>query len=256
MRAMKDPKTSFGAWYKNVLARDKAKEDSPPQRPQRAASGAVGSFMSMFRSGGSGSDAAPARGESGTDVESQGLLPSFMSRKPAAPKKEAWCDCGLSATQRFQAFVLCILGGGALMTLAIFLFLPMVLLFPAKFALTFTLGSFLIQTAFAMLRGPATHIKGMCKQDRVLGTIAYVGSMVGTLYAAIIAKSYFLVIIAVCVQVAALLWTSVSYLPRGQAALKIFTKLFLRAARIMCYPCKAMLCRLVKSATSSAPQAS
>jgi len=52
-----------------------------------------------------------------------------------------------------------------------------VLVFPAKFALTFTLGSFLIQTAFAMLRGPGKHLRGMCSRDKLGSTVIYTGSM-------------------------------------------------------------------------------
>ena len=198
----------------------------------------------------------------------------------------AWVP--LRSAQRFQGFVACIIGGTSLMAVALFLFLPVVLLFPAKFALTFTLGSFLIQAAFALLRGPAKHVRGMFTRDRVAGTLLYLASMgasaitrlpwgVGggtacmrvrpgrphtsacqprnppppraaaglTLYAAIIARSYILVMLAVAAQVATLLWSSVSYLPRGQAALSVFTTLFCKAARLMCYPCQAALRRLV-----------
>lgn len=81
------------------------------------------------------------------------------------------------SAQRFQGFVACIIGGAALMAIALFLFLPVVLLFPAKFALTFTLGSFLIQAAFALLRGPAKHLRGMFARERVVGTVMYLASM-------------------------------------------------------------------------------
>lgn len=104
-----------------------------------------------------------------------------------------------------------------------------VLLVPAKFAMTFTLGSGLFQTAFAMLRGPAKHLRGLFAKDRLGGTLVYLFSCgessarrrkhilrrdhdihflvvvscgAGfTLYAAIIARSYVLVITAVCLQV-------------------------------------------------------
>ena len=51
-------------------------------------------------------------------------------------------------------------------------------------------------------------------------TAGVVAAAVMTLYSAIVAKSYFLVMLSVALQVGALLWTSVGYLPRGQAALK------------------------------------
>lgn len=245
--AMKDPKTSFGQWFKQVTDR----EQQAAQRGAESSSSANGGdgFVNklMFWRGNSNKD---RRNEAGTDVERGGLLPSFMT--PGSRRQQSdWCDCGLSATQRFQGFVACVIGGAALMGLALFVFLPMVLIFPAKFALTFTLGSFLIQTAFAMLRGPGKHIRGMFARDRLGSSLIYLSSMGMTLYSAIIARSYILVICSVSVQVGALLWSSVSYLPRGQAALSVFTTLFCKVAQVMCYPCKSALKRMLTGGSSS-----
>lgn len=63
------------------------------------------------------------------------------------------------------------------MALAIFVFLPMVVLFPAKFVLCFTVGSVAIVVAFAMLNGPKEFLQAQISRDRLLNTSLYLGSI-------------------------------------------------------------------------------
>lgn len=44
---------------------------------------------------------------------------------------------------------------------------------PSKFALSFTLGSLCLMTAFAMLKGPAAYVAGLLEPKRLLLTTAY-----------------------------------------------------------------------------------
>jgi hypothetical protein len=82
-------------------------------------------------------------------------------------------------TQRFQGFVALLLAAASLMALAIFVFLPMMLFAPSKFALSFTLGSLMFLGAFMLLRGPKTVGRQLMAPDRLVFTSAYVAS-VGT----------------------------------------------------------------------------
>ncbi len=94
---------------------------------------------------------------------------------------ESWCACfaALCAcrTQRFQGFVLALVGGIVFLALAIFLFLPMVLFVPSKFAVSFTLGSLLFIVAFAMLRGPRTIARQLVSPSKAAFSITYVVSI-------------------------------------------------------------------------------
>ncbi len=84
--------------------------------------------------------------------------------------------CGCSG-QRFQVFVALLAGAAIMMGLSVFVFLPMVVLFPAKFALSFTVGSLLFMGAFMILRGPRTVVRQLLAPDRVVFTSAYLGSI-------------------------------------------------------------------------------
>jgi hypothetical protein len=142
---------------------------------------------------------------------------------PTPPAEPEW-TCGLTAVQRFQAFGLLLLGSISLYFAAIFLFLPMVIFMPAKFATTFTFASIMWMAAFAMLRGPRATLKGLVgdKEKRVF-TAAYVGSLALTLYSTIFTSSYFLPLIAIFVQIGAMLWYSSSSIPGGTAAMSAIT---------------------------------
>lgn len=52
-----------------------------------------------------------------------------------------------------------------------------ILLAPAKFALSFTLGSLFFMAGFAVLEGPVSHFKRTCTLARLPFTLAYVTSM-------------------------------------------------------------------------------
>ena len=81
------------------------------------------------------------------------------------------------------------------------MFLPMVILVPQKFAFCFTLGSLLFMASFAALKGPGAYCKSIMQPDVLPRTVAYFSSMALTIYAAMIARSYILVVIASSIQV-------------------------------------------------------
>jgi hypothetical protein len=101
------------------------------------------------------------------------------------------CCCCSCRSQRFQAFVVAVLGGAALMAIAVFVFLPMIIFVPSKFALSFTLGSLMFFGAFMLLRGPKAVLRQLTSPDRVGFTGAYAAS--------IGAHTYALVVVVVCV---------------------------------------------------------
>lgn len=53
------------------------------------------------------------------------------------------------------------------------LFLPLIMIRPSKFALSFTLGSMCSMAAFAMLKGPAAYAASLLQPSRLPLTMAY-----------------------------------------------------------------------------------
>jgi len=73
----------------------------------------------------------------------------------------------------------------------------------------------MIMSSFAILRGPVTHFKHICSMERLPFTLAYFGSLVGTLYFSIFARSYILSIVFIVIQIIALVWYFFGNFPSG-----------------------------------------
>lgn len=106
--------------------------------------------------------------------------------------------------------------------LAFFLGVPMLALRPQKFAISFTCGSLTFMGSFGILRGPVEHLNSMIQPDRLLFTCFYLGSMFLTLYCTFRIGGNLgriCVLISSAVQLVALLWYLISFLPGGTAGL-------------------------------------
>ncbi|KAL2318128.1 hypothetical protein Fmac_032004 [Flemingia macrophylla] len=125
---------------------------------------------------------------------------------------------GLSTTQRIYGFGACLVAGLACMLLSMIVFAK-----PIKFAVLFTFGNLLAvgrpsnfvlyvcSTAF--LLGPAQQLGMMFDPVRIFATAIYLGCVVIALICAIWIHSKVLTIIAIIIEIAALIWYSLSYIP-------------------------------------------
>lgn len=160
------------------------------------------------------------------------LAPSAEGGSDSPTATAEW-TCGLSYAQRFQAFLLLGLGSLILYGAAVFVFLPMVILAPSKFASSFTFGSILWMAAFAMLRGPKTMALSLANKEKLPFTTSYIGSLLLTLYATMISQSYFLILLAVIIQMTAMVWYSASHIPGGTAAAGALGRLCFSSGRTL-----------------------
>lgn len=135
-------------------------------------------------------------GKAQTDLESGQPLPP---QSTDSESEAAWFK-GLSKSDRFKYFVVLILLSVLFFAMAVFFF-PLLVLAPSKFALSFTVGSLMFMSSFAMLRGPTEHVRSLLQRERMLFTTGYLGSMLATIYACVIKKSYLMVIIFSATQV-------------------------------------------------------
>ena len=135
----------------------------------------------------------------------------------------------LTKKQRIMGFVLCLLMGTFCFSLAT-LYIPLLVLKARKFALLYTFGSLFIISSFSLLWGPMSHFKHLFSVQRLPFTTAYFGSMLATLYFSLWLRSTVLTVIFAVIQILALVWYIVSYIPGGQTGLKFFSKIFYAAA--------------------------
>ncbi|GLJ40311.1 hypothetical protein SUGI_0828550 [Cryptomeria japonica] len=149
------------------------------------------------------------------DIVSKGVrdLPgSVQSAANTFPSGKALVYFGLlMATGIFFIFI------------ALLLFLPVMVVMPQKFALSFTLGCLFIILSFFALKGPKTQLLHMVSKERLPFTIGFLASMLVTIYVSMVLHSYILSVIFSGVQVLALVYYVISYFPGGSAGLKFLT---------------------------------
>ncbi|MEW5311317.1 MAG: hypothetical protein WDW38_003044 [Sanguina aurantia] len=141
----------------------------------------------------------------------------------------------MASPQRNQlAQFFCLIGGGLFfLMLAFTIFLPTIILAPAKFAMCFTLGCLCVMSGFAALRGWKQQMVHMVSRERLPFSAAYLGSIVATLYAALVMHSYLLSLFCSGLQVVALLYYLTSYFPGGAQGMKFMLSMFSTAAMNM-----------------------
>ncbi|PON72095.1 Vesicle transport protein, SFT2-like [Parasponia andersonii] len=116
--------------------------------------------------------------------------------------------CSLSPTQRMYAFAACLIAGLACMFLSLIVFAK-----PIKFALLFTFGNVLAVGSTAFLLGAEQQIRMMFDSVRIFATAIYLGCVVLALICALWIHSKILTILAMIIEILALVWYSLSYIP-------------------------------------------
>ena len=88
----------------------------------------------------------------------------------------------------------------------------------------FTLGSLFFIASFGLLKGPVIHAKSLMKKEKLPFTGAYIGSLFLTLYTACVLQSQFLTIFSSGIQLAALVYFFMSYIPGGVTGVTFMCK--------------------------------
>ncbi|KAK3832010.1 MAG: ER-to-golgi vesicle protein transport Sft2 [Linnemannia gamsii] len=158
----------------------------------------------------------------GVRSQVSGYVPVSMGGG-AQPQEEDWL--GLTWFQRMAGFAICVAGGLACFMIAFFVGLPLLIVKPSKFATSFTLGSILLMASFALLRGPAAHLKALISKERLPFTGTYLGSMIFVLYSSLILGNYFLTIIGIVIEVLALLYYFTSYSPFSGGSIRLGSRM-------------------------------
>jgi hypothetical protein len=169
--------------------------------------------------------------ESGTTEESEGFLSSTyraarstVGLDPPEPPPPSWMP-QLSRTERLKGFVICMSISLIFFVLAFVIGLPMVVLAPTKFAISFTLGSISFMLSFAILEGPWDHCKRVFSSERLPFTISYVLTIIGTLYCSLSWRNYLATVLFSGLQITALLWYAATYIPGGTTGMKFLSGL-------------------------------
>lgn len=126
----------------------------------------------------------------------------------------------LTWMQRLTLFAMSFCTGVVLILIS-FSFLPLIVVMPHKFAAAFSMGNVLAIVSTWILVGPRTQLQTMFHPARAAAAAAYVGSLVFALFAAFFGGKlrYLLVLASLVVEVCALAWYALSYIPYGRQML-------------------------------------
>lgn len=222
---------SFSEW----LETEKQKKAAQVEVEAKESQGKQSSWTSWIPKFGSQKDNADCE-------QSESLLPRFL--RPSQP--EPGCLPSLSTTQRWKMFFLLITCAAIFFAIAFFIGLPLLLFAPAKFAVSFTLGSILFSASFAVLEGPGPFFSRAFSWGRAPFTLFYVLSLGLTLYSSLVWHSYILVVISSVVQIAALLSYASSHIPGGQTTLNYATSFCWSTFTMVTLPIVTRICSCKK----------
>jgi hypothetical protein len=117
------------------------------------------------------------------------------------------------------------------MSFTLFLFalssLPMILIFPEKFALLFSLASVFLHLALSCLKeNMGEYIKSLlANEDYSTVAAVYLGSLSFTIYASVYLGNYVVILAACGLQMASIAWLMFSLFPRGSQGILTVLKL-------------------------------
>lgn len=115
-----------------------------------------------------------------------------------------------------------------------FTFLPVLVISPQKFALLFAIGSLIVMGSLAFLKGPKALLTQLMQREKLPFSATYVVSLVGTLAATIILKSFILTAVFGLTQAVALMYFLASYVPGGKAVLNFAGRCTSRVTQKVC----------------------
>jgi len=165
--------------------------------------------------------------EAGGATLSNAFSSSLSAARSGVSSAQATITGGASSATSFMpsatqfTYFAALMGSGIFFVfVAATIYLPFIIVSPAKFAAAFTLGSSLMMGSFFALRGPRAQLAYMMEKERLVFSLGYLGSIGATLYASVVLHSYILSLLCCAVQVAALMFYSMSYFPGGTAGVK------------------------------------
>lgn len=216
--------SSFGKWYDEQKQHQGGGSSTGGGGGGGLASSLNGLSSSLFSSTASGGGGAndQQQGNNKVDIESQStsllgeMNASLSSMRSTLESQLPTKIMGMNYQQRLQVFVVALLVSALFFALAFFVGLPLITVRPQKFALSFTMGSITFMSSFAILKGPYEHFRTLLSGDRMHFTVVYIGSMILTIYLTFTAggvEGYVLVLGASGMQLAALVWYLVTFLP-------------------------------------------
>ena len=153
-----------------------------------------------------------------------GASPSLATSTPLTATQEWLETMGLTRSQRYTAFAICVCAAVFLFFLAMF-HLPFVVIRPGKFVVPYCMGSMFILVSFGFLHGFVSYWKHLLSKKKVAYSAWFILATFGTLYSALSLKSYILTVAMSLIQMAGMITFIVSYIPGGSSGISFMSSM-------------------------------
>lgn len=145
-------------------------------------------------------------------------LPTYNSQR--ATEEPSWFK--LSRLERLIGFSACLVSSILCFAISFFMF-PVLAMKPRKFGMLWSMGSLLFVVSFGVLQGPRHYIEHLLSRERFMFTIVFFGSVLTTIYVAMVMKSTLLTIFCSIIELFAIAYYTLSYFPFGALTLTWFS---------------------------------
>ncbi|KAL4858460.1 Protein transport protein sft2 [Chlorella vulgaris] len=204
---------------------------APDKEPAAKGASVLSEWNKYSGSGGAATTASPAvttaelaaaeEGAAAGAASGQRFLSNAISMVSGAASSVAaatsGATSGIPSSQQWTYFAFFLGTGAVFLLMAFFLFLPMIILAPAKFAMTFSIGSALVCASLGALKGWKVMFGHLASKERLPFAGAYFGSLAATLYVSLVMHSYLFSLIFCAAQLITLVYYIASHFPGGTA---------------------------------------
>ena len=167
----------------------------------------------------------------GADLEAGG---EAKGQETKVNSSDSWSS--FSRAERFKGFMFLLALSGFFFLLSSFFF-PVVLIFPAKFAFSYTLGSVFFMAAFVFVKGPKQWLHDTCGTKHLPFILSYYGSILGTLYACFFWKRYIIIMFFSWLQVVSIVYYAANNIPGGRMGLRLMYSFAVQFIKRVLVPC-------------------
>ncbi|KAL9547250.1 hypothetical protein MBANPS3_006254 [Mucor bainieri] len=129
-----------------------------------------------------------------------------------------WQYFGLTKTQRFYAFGIAFVAGTLLSIVSTITLITNI----TAFAILYSIGNIISLLSLTFIIGLKKQFKTMFAPVRFWATVIYLGMLVLTIVISVTLQKFFISLIFVIIQFAALVWYSASYIPYGREMIRRF----------------------------------
>lgn len=174
---------ALGALYSKFLQKEEPPMSTTTENNDDEETGLIGSYANKLK---------------------DGFFGSLNKTRSVLQSTQEQATVSMNFAKNLPYIILLLVAGGFFLMMSLF-YLPVIIIWPAKFSFSFAIASICFLAAISLLKDPKTFVRSLLKPDKARYSIAYGFSLIGTFYFSIVTQSFIFSLIFAFAQVSALL---------------------------------------------------